>query len=73
MAVTILTVTKGEIMKTSIRHRTGGAFHEVKGTIKEKAGKLTNNPSLEGEGKVEKITGKLQKKLGQVERVFEKL
>jgi len=45
-----------------------GKFHEVKGMIKEKAGKLTNNPSLEAEGKVENTAGKIQKKIGQVEK-----
>jgi uncharacterized protein YjbJ (UPF0337 family) len=49
-----------------------GRVHEVKGTIKEKVGKLTNDPDLEGEGIGEKIAGKIQKKIGQVEKVFEK-
>ena len=49
-----------------------GRVHEVKGTIKEKVGKLTNDPDLEGEGIAEKIGGKVQKKIGQVEKVLEK-
>jgi uncharacterized protein YjbJ (UPF0337 family) len=40
--------------------------------IKEKAGKLTNNPSLEAEGKVENTAGKIQEKIGQVEKALEK-
>jgi uncharacterized protein YjbJ (UPF0337 family) len=44
----------------------------VKGKIKEKAGQLTNNPDLEAEGQGEKIGGKVQKKIGQVEKVLEK-
>jgi len=43
-----------------------GRIHEVKGTIKEKVGKLTNDADLEGEGIGEKIAGKVQKKIGQV-------
>jgi uncharacterized protein YjbJ (UPF0337 family) len=35
-------------------------------------GKLTNDPDLEGEGIAEKIGGKVQKKIGQVETVIEK-
>jgi uncharacterized protein YjbJ (UPF0337 family) len=44
----------------------------MKGKVKEKAGQLTNNPSLEAEGTVEKATGKVQKKIGQVEEALEK-
>lgn len=49
-----------------------GQVHEVKGSIKEKVGQLTNDPELEGEGIAEKIAGKIQKKIGQLEKVFEK-
>jgi len=37
--------------------------HELKGKVKEVAGKLSNNPKLEGEGTGEKIAGKVQKKI----------
>jgi hypothetical protein len=33
-------------------------------------GKLTNNPDLEAEGKVEKVAGKVQSKIGQVKKVL---
>jgi len=59
-------------MKPSTKDEIAGKIHEVKGTIKEKAGKLTNDPDLEGEGIGEKIAGKIQKKIGQVEKVIEK-
>ncbi|MFZ0637065.1 MAG: CsbD family protein [Candidatus Acidiferrales bacterium] len=49
-----------------------GTFHEVKGAIKSKVGELTNYSGLETEGVVEKIAGKIQKKIGQVEEVIEK-
>ena len=49
-----------------------GKFHEVKGTVKEKLGRATNNPNLEDEGNAEKVAGKVQKKVGQVEKVIEK-
>jgi uncharacterized protein YjbJ (UPF0337 family) len=60
-------------MKPSTKHKIAGKVHEVKGKIKEKVGRLTNNPRLEGEGIGEKIGGKIQKKIGQVEKVVEKL
>jgi uncharacterized protein YjbJ (UPF0337 family) len=52
--------------------RSQARLHEVKGNIKEKVGKLTNDPDLEGEGIGERIAGKVQKKIGQLEKVFEK-
>ena len=59
-------------MKNSTRDQVDGTFHEIKGKVKEVAGKLTDNPTLEGEGLGEKIAGKVQKKMGQVEKVLEK-
>jgi uncharacterized protein YjbJ (UPF0337 family) len=44
----------------------------VKGKIKEKVGRLTNDPDLEGQGIGEKIAGKIQTKIGQLEKVIEK-
>jgi uncharacterized protein YjbJ (UPF0337 family) len=59
-------------MKDSTKDQIGGKVHEVKGKIKEKAGELTNNPNLHDRGTDEKVAGKIQKKVGQVEKVFEK-
>jgi uncharacterized protein YjbJ (UPF0337 family) len=57
-------------MKQSTEDKAKGRFHEVKGKVKEKVGRATNNPDLEAEGQVEKIGGKVQKKIGQVEKVL---
>ena len=59
-------------MKPSIENEIAGKVHAVMGKIKEKVGRLTNDPDLEGEGIGEKIAGKVQKKIGQLEKVFEK-
>ena len=59
-------------MKPSTKNEITGKVHEVKGTIKEKVGELTNDPDLEGEGIGEKIAGKVQKKIGQVEKALGK-
>ena len=59
-------------MTQSTKNEIAGKVHEVKGSIKEKVGKMTNDPDLEGEGIGEKIAGKVQKKLGQLEKVLEK-
>jgi uncharacterized protein YjbJ (UPF0337 family) len=57
-------------MKPSTKDKAHGTFHEVKGKVKEKIGRATNNPDLEAEGQVEKIVGKVQKKIGQVKKVL---
>jgi uncharacterized protein YjbJ (UPF0337 family) len=59
-------------MKESTKDRAKGKFHEVKGKVKEKVGRATNNPDLEAKGRGEKIGGKVQKKIGRVEKVLEK-
>jgi uncharacterized protein YjbJ (UPF0337 family) len=45
-----------------------GRAKEAKGTIKEFAGKVTGNESLEARGKVEKTLGKAQAKFGDVKQ-----
>ena len=59
-------------MKSSTKDQAEGKIHEVKGKVKEIAGKLSDNPKLEDEGAAEKIAGKVQGKIGQVKKVFEK-
>jgi len=59
-------------MKNSTHDKVQGKLHEVKGAVKEKVGQATNNPNLENEGNAEKIGGKVQKKVGDIEKVFEK-
>jgi uncharacterized protein YjbJ (UPF0337 family) len=55
-------------MKRNTKDRAKGKFHEVKGAIKEKVGRVMNKPLLEAEGKGEKIGGKLRKKIGEIEK-----
>jgi uncharacterized protein YjbJ (UPF0337 family) len=59
-------------MKSSTKDQAEGKFHEVKGTVKEIAGKLSDNPELEGEGTGERISGKVQEKIGQFKKVLGK-
>jgi uncharacterized protein YjbJ (UPF0337 family) len=63
---------KGGNMKSSTKDQIAGKLHEMKGKAKQKAGELRNNPDLAAEGQDEKIAGKIQKKVGQIEKVFEK-
>ena len=55
-------------MKRSTKDKAKGTFHEVKGSAKRKAGRVARNRQLEAEGVAEKIGGKVQKKIGIVER-----
>jgi len=57
-------------MRRSTKDKAKGKFHEVKGKVRAKVGRVTNNPSLEAEGQGEKFGGKVQKKIGQVEKVL---
>lgn len=57
-------------MKSSLKDKAEGALHEVKGKVKEVAGKLSDNPKLEAEGTAERLTGKVQGKIGDVKKVF---
>jgi uncharacterized protein YjbJ (UPF0337 family) len=47
------------------KNRIEGAAKELKGTIKEVAGKLTGNDKLEAEGKVDKAAGQVQSTVGK--------
>ena len=57
-------------MKDSTKDQVHGKLHEVKGALKKKAGQIINSPGLEAEGQVEKTAGKVQQKVGQVEKVL---
>jgi uncharacterized protein YjbJ (UPF0337 family) len=57
-------------MKPSTKDKAKGKFHEVKGKIKEKVGRATNNPTLEAKGKGERIGGKMKTKFGQIEKTI---
>jgi uncharacterized protein YjbJ (UPF0337 family) len=59
-------------VRQSTKDTAKGRFHEVRGGVKEKVGRATNNPDLVAEGQVEKIAGKVQKKVGQVRKVLGK-
>ena len=60
------------IVKSSTRDEAEGKWHQVKGKIKEIAGKVSMDPDLEAEGKDEILVGKAQEKIGQVKKVLGK-
>lgn len=59
-------------MKSSTRNQIQGKLLAFKGRAKEEIAKVTNNPNLAAEGEEEQVAGKIQEKVGQVRKVFEK-
>ena len=59
-------------MKSSTKDKIKGAFTQAKGKAKEETGKATGNPDLRDRGTVEKVDGKVQRKIGDVKKVFER-
>ena len=57
-------------MKPSTKDEIKGTLHQVKGKVKEKVGQIVNNPDLEAKGKTERNTGKVDKKVAQIEKVL---
>jgi uncharacterized protein YjbJ (UPF0337 family) len=58
-------------MKSSTKDKIKGGFREAKGKVKEKAGNATGNPNLRDRGTAEKTGGKVQRKIGDLKKVFE--
>lgn len=59
------------MIEPSTEDKLEGKLHEVKGRVKERIGKTTNNPDLEVSGNAEKKAGKIQKWIGKVEKAVE--
>ena len=49
---------------TMDKDRSAGIGHQIKGSVKEAAGKVTGDHKLEAEGKLEKAGGKVQNAYG---------
>jgi uncharacterized protein YjbJ (UPF0337 family) len=45
-----------------------GKAKQVKGSIKQKAGEVTDNPDLEAEGAIDQAAGKVQEGFGAAKR-----
>lgn len=59
-------------MKSSTLDTVEGKARQADGKIKQVVGKAVGNPDMEAEGRVEKISGKIQEKVGQIEKVVGK-
>ena len=59
-------------MKSSSTDKSQGVVKQVTGKIKEKTGQATNDPEMTDKGTAEKAGGKVQKKIGDIKKVFNK-
>ncbi len=59
-------------MKDSTKDKVEGKVEQAKGTMKEKAGQATHDKDLTSEGRGDKMGGKVQEKVGDAEKFFEK-
>jgi uncharacterized protein YjbJ (UPF0337 family) len=57
-------------MKTSTTDKILGTAKIVTGDVKQATGKAVGNVRLQNDGKTEKVEGKLQKKVGEIEKVL---
>ena len=55
-------------MRKSAEDRVEGGAREAKGKIKQEAGRITRNRSMQAGGFVEKHVGKAQRKIGGAEK-----
>jgi uncharacterized protein YjbJ (UPF0337 family) len=59
-------------MKSSTKDKAEGTLHQVKGKVKEVAGKISGKRDLEIEGILENNAGKVQEKIGDMKKVLDK-
>lgn len=59
-------------MKSSTKDKAAGTAKDLKGKLKEGAGRATGNTRLRDEGTADRVEGKVQKKTGDIKKVFNK-
>jgi uncharacterized protein YjbJ (UPF0337 family) len=59
-------------MKSSTQDKAEGTARDLKGKVKEGAGKLAGNERLQAEGRADQVDGKVQKKVGDIKKVFDR-
>ena len=64
--------TQEDVVKSSTKDQIQGKLLAFKGKAKEEIGKVTNNPNLAAEGEEEQLAGKIQEKVAQIKKVYEK-
>jgi uncharacterized protein YjbJ (UPF0337 family) len=59
-------------MKSSTQDKAEGTAKDLKGKVKEGAGRAVGNEHLQAEGRADQIEGKTQKKVGDIKKVFDR-
>lgn len=59
-------------MSNSTEDKIKGEATKLKGDVKEGIGKLVGNEKLQAEGKADQAAGTIEKKVGDVKKVFDK-
>jgi uncharacterized protein YjbJ (UPF0337 family) len=59
---------KRELQNEAMENELKGAGNDLKGRLKDAAGGLTGDTSLQLEGKIDRLKGKAQGKLGDIQR-----
>jgi uncharacterized protein YjbJ (UPF0337 family) len=59
------------MIKSSTQDKIEGTARHLAGKIKEAAGRATDNPALQAKGQDEQVDGKIQKKIGDIKKVFD--
>ena len=59
-------------MKSSTKDKAEGVVKEATGKLKEKVGEAMGDPGMRDRGTAEKVGGKVQRKVGDVKKVFGK-
>jgi uncharacterized protein YjbJ (UPF0337 family) len=57
-------------MNSSTKDKIKGTAKEAVGKIKEETGNAIGNPNLRDRGTAEKVAGKVERKVGDIEKVF---
>ncbi len=57
-------------MKTSTQDKAEGTLKSAMGSVKEKIGHATRDPRMQDEGTAQKLEGQVQKKVGDIKKVF---
>jgi uncharacterized protein YjbJ (UPF0337 family) len=68
----ILINADSSLVKSSTKDKIKGRIDEAKGRVKEKTGEAAGDSDLRDRGTAEKAGGKIQRKIGDVKKVFEK-
>jgi uncharacterized protein YjbJ (UPF0337 family) len=59
-------------MEESTKDKIQGTINDLAGKTKETVGEATDDKDLQAEGKGDQLKGKVQDKIGDIKKVFEK-